>query len=1348
MKRLLSLLFVTLAVLIPTEVLAADSAGDTPTGDLSRLYTPGVPVEFTAEWQWKSAILSTGYEEERDSTGTVISVSDANTTYFNASQYDYLIMKYSASTCDVRIILQYHFLGTIGQWGADFDEATTTAVENPSGGVAAIKLDASKKERIHQVALQNFTTTGSITIESMYWATENEYNQLVGSVEWIEQLDNGDAEKPWANPDTRWNDKDNNYKICAWGKTKGRNMTEDGEGWNAFPADIEEEEGNPSNHVFVVHAANADTPSNDAGDDVSSWDNQFWIQSPHVWRAGTEIRIKFRYKASKDVAVVTQVHKQNPSDYLHWYAIGDIAFTTDWQEFDGIMKIDESMDGTWSIAFNLNSSEKTATDFYFDDLSWSVMQQDTVPVVIDESIIRFADANVKAICVNKWDKDGDGELSKTEAAAVTSLDNAFTNNTDIRSFDEFQYFVGVTALGSEEFSGCYGLSSIVLPPYLKSLGVESLRNNNIDDLMIPASVTSIEPTALYSCYKNIFVEEGNAYFTSIDGVLFDKNITKIVTYPVRRTDESYAIPSTVVTIGGCAFYGSGLKSVTIPNGVTTIEHGAFRYVSMESIDIPNSVEVIEGENFEGSRLTGSVTIPASVKEIGSFVFAICPRLQEIIVEEDNQYYTSVDGVLYSKNKTLLVTYPAGKPDESVVIPNFVTAINTGALYGCKNIKSVVIPRKVESIGWFAFVSCDSLASVTTYRKNPLELRQTFSSRVKENGTLYVPYGTKAKYLAAEEWNGFKNIEELDPSADPTVVISLVNNGDMEGDDNSNYFIRLDYSNGNEEPTQAAISDGVGMNGTRGIKVEATPKVAAAWDNQLWVRLNQPISEGTTYRVAFDYRADKEALIGTEAHEEPTTYISWGFFDYNDMTFKDEWQHFEYEGTMSSQNSSDHLPFQSLTFTFNGDYEDANNYYFDNIEFEAIMDDQCPKPTFKQKGNEISILSPFNAKIYYTLDGSTPTTSSLVYAGPLKFTENAEINAIAVVEGYETSSVATCKYVHPQFDSNGVLMVSGRTRLPDVLEVVGGREEVAKTITAILWEGNYAVYNSELQGLDNPNMLIYVDDFEHAPMNRDNVIIDSVASTIRLQDTGSGNCNFYVPIPFTAKGIVYTREFKQSTQVGVSRGWESIALPFDVQTIYHENQGVIAPFGNSDSSKHFWLRQLGPDGLQPATHIEANTPYIISMPNDTKNYLADYLLAGNVWFSASNATVPVTELKRMTLADESIIMMPTMRSIGVSSEVYALNVGIVRSQYLEGSAFERDYRVVRPFEAYTVHRNQSPAPRFVPIKNMMDESTGIGSVNNDTFAVQQQWFTIDGRKLQGKPTQKGVYIQNGRKVIIP
>ena len=190
-------------------------------------------------------------------------------------------------------------------------------------------------------------------------------------VEWIENLENGNADKTWDEMglgDVRFDDMENNYKICAWGKEREVNMNEDG-GWDPFPATIETEAD--GNHVFVVHGKPATTEG-----DASAWDNQFWIESPKEWKSGTALKIKFRYKASKAVTVATQCHYQQPSNYLIWHAIGDINFTEEWQEFDGTMNIADDMNGTWGIAFQLNQNDKEAIDFYFDDLSWQHMKLD------------------------------------------------------------------------------------------------------------------------------------------------------------------------------------------------------------------------------------------------------------------------------------------------------------------------------------------------------------------------------------------------------------------------------------------------------------------------------------------------------------------------------------------------------------------------------------------------------------------------------------------------------------------------------------------------------------------------------------------------------------------------------------------------------------------------------------------------------------------------------------------------------------------------------------------------------------------------------------------------------------
>ena len=178
----------------------------------------------------------------------------------------------------------------------------------------------------------------------------------------------GDAETPWADPNVKFNDQEKNYLICAWGKEREVNMNDEG-GWDPFPATIEQEDN--GNHYFIVHGKAATTEG-----DASAWDNQFWIQSPKSWKSGDQVKIHFRYKASKNVTVATQCHHQNPSDYLIYHAVGDVSFTEEWQDFDYTMSIADDMAGTWSIAFQLNQNDKEAIDFYFDDLSWQSMKLD------------------------------------------------------------------------------------------------------------------------------------------------------------------------------------------------------------------------------------------------------------------------------------------------------------------------------------------------------------------------------------------------------------------------------------------------------------------------------------------------------------------------------------------------------------------------------------------------------------------------------------------------------------------------------------------------------------------------------------------------------------------------------------------------------------------------------------------------------------------------------------------------------------------------------------------------------------------------------------------------------------
>ena len=339
--------------------------------------------------------------------------------------------------------------------------------------------------------------------------------------------------------------------------------------------------------------------------------------------------------------------------------------------------------------------------------------------------------------------------------------------------------------------------------------------------------------------------------------------------------------------------------------------------------------------------------------------------------------------------------------------------------------------------------------------------------------------------------------------------------------------------------------------------------------------------------------------------------------------------------------------------------------------------------------------------------------------------------------------------------NGVLTVGGSTTLAEALEAAGG-SSVAATLTSIVWENTTPLTDSDLQGLDNPNMLIYVADASLAPKNRDNIIVGNdstgyVAMNVMLTDVAEGNGGFYCPKAFTADMISYTHEYRQQTEVGVARGWETIAMPFTVQTIMHETNGLIASFGNEASGKHFWLRQLTQQGLAQARQIEANTPYLISMPNSDV-YPAGFNQAGRVTFSSQNVVVPVTQLNVMeapTANGGMVMIQPNFKTQSATSMIYALNVSMERDGHPEGSVFVANYRAVRPFEAFTVHHGNGPAPQFISIADMNNGgTTGIESL---TPALPEGegsgYYSLDGRKLQKKPTQNGVYLHNGRKVVI-
>ena len=176
---------------------------------------------------------------------------------------------------------------------------------------------------------------------------------------------------------------------------------------------------------------------------------------------------------------------------------------------------------------------------------------------------------------------------------------------------------------------------------------------------------------------------------------------------------SVTIPNSVTSIGEYAFSDCSLKSITISDSVTSIEKWTFYHCSsLTSIVIPDSVTSIGESAFSCCSSLKSITISNSVTSIWGDAFLGCSSLTAIHVDPENQHYTDIDGILFSKDQITLHQYPAGKPDQSYLIPDGVISFAYGAFNSCSSLQSIIIPDSVRTIDNYAFSVCSSLTSVT------------------------------------------------------------------------------------------------------------------------------------------------------------------------------------------------------------------------------------------------------------------------------------------------------------------------------------------------------------------------------------------------------------------------------------------------------------------------------------------------------------------------------------------------------------------------------------------------------------------------------------------------------------
>lgn len=320
--------------------------------------------------------------------------------------------------------------------------------------------------------------------------------------------------------------------------------------------------------------------------------------------------------------------------------------------------------------------------------------------------------------------------------AVTEIgENAFMDNNSLKSIILPE---GVTSIGDRAFLRCDEVESLILPKSLVSIGVNAFGTLNIKEIIIPenveyigeaafvycTSLTSliipekvkeitrymffgcynlesitfpkdveiIDPTAFMYCnaLANINISEENTSYTVQDGVLFNKDMSKLVRFLPADKREIYSIPEGVRDIGAYAFSGNDyIKSIATAESVTSLDE----------------------YSFEGCTALEDVFISSGVLDINISSFVNSRAIKSVVVESSNPSFCNNNGAVYNKEKTELLYYPAGSDNKEYTVSYGTVKIGGYAFYGCESLENVVFPNGLKQIGQRAFFDCIALNSV-------------------------------------------------------------------------------------------------------------------------------------------------------------------------------------------------------------------------------------------------------------------------------------------------------------------------------------------------------------------------------------------------------------------------------------------------------------------------------------------------------------------------------------------------------------------------------------------------------------------------------------------------------------